>query len=481
MSFIEMKEIYDKWTARKETNKVAYKIGVYVEELLKINNLGNFSFYIVNFYLFIYEFQKANEIFLNFNEKHGEIKDFHHNFLNFINYFSLETYFVYLYDTFWHTIILLFISILQFFVFLFFITDYTLTDINDTQKGIGNIRYLFFNIIQIIMNCLPYSLNYINMKLIIIFLININDVYSNSLNFFTFLTSVVNFFGFSFIYICYCYFMNDVSPQENNYYPSTSQPFFNILTYLKFIFYNSFLIVFAFIPNYILYFFIISYYIFYSYYFFFKVYFLQRSYLCINICKTFFFLILFLTKFCLSFMDNDQIIQNYHLTFIYFVIISFGLSCLFIPYIINFRSKYICRLNDYTDNKRIHFYSDELYVYHLYSSKEITISESFKHKNLCKFGLLDEECICLNVKDKYIFNEEEIEEIKSVTCLILSKLSKNVGNFFLLHFNSLLRNNRISYSLFPFLLTFDFKHIQLSNVQFLIRIVKKFIHKYKEY
>jgi hypothetical protein len=481
MSFIEMKEIYDKWTARKETNKIFYKIGVYVEDLLKTNNLGNFSFYIVNLYLFIYEFQKANEIFLNFNEKHTEIKDFHHNLLNIINYFSLESYFVYQYDSFWQISILFFISILQFLVFLFFITDYALTNINDTQKGIGNLRYFIFNIIQVIMNCLPYSLNYINLKLIIIFLINISDVYSDPLNLFTFLISVINLFGFSFVYICYCYLMNDVSPHENKYYPSTSQPFFNILTYLKFVFYNCFLIIFSFVPSYILYFLIISYYIFYSYYFYFKVYFLQRSYLCINISKNMFFLILFLSEFFLTFMDYNQIISNYHLSFIYFVIISLGLSCLFIPYIIKIRSNYVCRLNNYSENKKIHYYSDELYIYHLYSSREITISEMFKHKNLCKFGLLDEECICLNVKDKYIFNEEEIEEIKSVTCLILSKLSKNVGKYFLLHFNSLLRNNRISYSLFPFLLTFDFKHIQLSNVQFLIRIVKKFIHKYKEY
>ena len=467
----KINEYYFKWTLKTNKKDLSIMLGFLIESMLKLNRLGKFSFYFIYFYLFLYEMRKVLEIIRLIVFVNGNFYKFLTVLQSYFDYISLEKYISNSVDSGNYVYLVLTLTIQLLIVFYFIVYFYTINFFEETDKYSSRVIISLFNMINVILQILPFSLNYIN--LMTYYFSRKNEI---SINIYLYLFNILVTISFSFTYILYALLLNDCNPQKNTYFSSVSRPVFNLLTFFKFVIYDVIILVLNFLPSFYIVIYVLGYYLFYLYYFIRRVYIINKEYYKILIFKIPFFSSLILSYYVISFIYYNSVI----LVFLAFLISTFLTIAIAIK-LDEFRIKSFYEINKYNDDKQVSYINDELYLYNLLCKKKINFKDLFKHINLCKYNILDNKCVCTSLWDNLESTEQIYEEIKSNTCWILLKLNKKTDIYVLFHLNYLISKNKINPSLFSFLIRFDSSQLPIYNFHFFNRINQNLKNIFKSY
>ena len=472
MSLDKMKDIYFKWTAKQENSQISIQFGIFIENILKLNYFGNFSFYLIETYLFLYEIDKVYQIIKIFIDKSNGPFAFTNDFVSYMNYISLETYITNSLTSENISLVIIFLCFQLIFgvLFLIFFKKYKN---DDKENSNSRILLILFNVIHLVAQVFPHSFGYLNLM---IFTCIINN--SSVLSRYWLIFNVFNMIIFNTIYVLYTYLLNDISPVENTYFPSVSNPFFNILTYKKFLMYNIIILEFQFLPSFVIMIYIMLFYGFYIYFFVYKVFIINYAYYRILNFKITFFIYLIFLHFVFTILI-DSLSQK--VIGILALVMAIFLSIVSAYKIDDIRLKFFYKLNNYNNILSVNFLNDEIYVYYLNSKNKLNYDDVYKHRSICNYYISEDECVCKSINDNLSENHEIIEEFKSKTTFILSKFKKKTGILHLIFLNYLLSKSEINPFLFSFMLRFTAEELEFYSFHFIKRVMDNFKQIFKTY
>jgi hypothetical protein len=466
MSFINTQDIYNKWINRNENKKFSLKLWIFSENMLGLNSLSKLMFYFVNIYLFIYEFVKHVEMVEVFYFKKEET--YMNNLAIIMNFLVIEKKLkttIQTENSSFIIILILVIQLLLYFYNCFLFLFHNKFQIENIKIGLH--RHLY-NITGLILLLLPYSLNYINLFIL--------SYYDSTQNTFVYYLNFSNTIIFNLFFVIYSFLKNDVSPIENRYLFSASNPIYHVFLYFKFVFYNIIILYLTFIPGYIIFTLISLVHLINIFLIIYKFYIIHRICYIITVIKTLFFLNLF----SLNLLYNATPLFShkksaYHNLFI--MLSSVILTIVTFSPLNKLKKNFIYKLNKYEKLDRYYCSSDEFYLYYLLNKKELDYQDFLKHKYICSF-IISHDCICKRTTFLDFKDEEKINQFKEFTCLHLQKLKKRPSIFDLFYLNYHLKNKKINHSLFLFLMRFKITNLNGYYFHFIVRLVKNFIKIY---
>ena len=458
MSLIDMNEIFVKWIEKKEEHKYSIQLGIYTEKKMKIIVLNQFWSLLINVYLLLYELQKIYKLISILI-----LPGYTSEILNGLNYFVLEEYF---------EIKSIHLSIMVIIIPQFLCVIYLFIDFFcNWNRNINTSCFekILFNMFNCFIILFPYTCSYINIIVLSKTSVQITSIYLYSLNLF-------NSISFSFTYCIYIHFLNDISPIDNRYFFSISNPKLYFLTLIKFTIYNLIIIFYKhnLLPSFVIIFIIFTYLTFNLYYIYRYIYIIHYlNFLCIY-SKSIFILNVFLSYYIMMIIFNNSDPGIY--SEIYYLIISICLSIIIFLVIVKYRKRMFQYYKIY-DSFNYDFVLDEFHIYDIFSRNNLSISDVHKHFKMCNSKINDYICSCSGIYDR-LDDEFLINKIKVRTCFLLSKLRKSCSLLTLVYIHCLLNEGKLNKAIFKLFSGFDASFIKSSRFHYIVRMTNEIIKQY---